>query len=193
MQTVPSGGRLANPALRQGLIFGVILGILQVIYSFVANFVNLGSISTVIVFGLYLVLPLVAALRSTPQTGRLTTGLLTGLLAGFLGSFINALVAFVSALINIDAVVQSTIAAAKSQNVKDTSVYTPNLILTVLAVTLLFIIVLASLVGLAGGALGGVIGRNRAQTPAQEYEESMFVQPAATSERSESSEVPPAP
>src|SRR5689334_14997660 len=133
MQTAPARGRLANPALRQGLIFGVILGILQVIYSFVANFVNLGSISTVIVFGLYLVLPLVAALRSTPQTGRLTTGLLTGLLAGFLGSFINALVAFVSALINIDAVVQSTIAAAKSQNVKDTSVYTPNLILTVLA------------------------------------------------------------
>ncbi|HEV2583446.1 MAG TPA: hypothetical protein VGT44_21480 [Ktedonobacteraceae bacterium] len=110
------------------------------------------------------------------QTGKLGTGILAGFVAGLTSTIISSLVSLILTLPNLDALRQNLQQAANQQHVSIT--YTNSLVIEVLAISLLFSLVLGSLLALAGGAIGGYMGKGSALPPPQEeYREAMFVPP----------------
>jgi hypothetical protein len=164
--------RVSNPALRQGLFFGIILAIILIGFSFISNF--LGILGTLIVFALYLVFAFLAGRRASQSTGRLTTGVIAGLLTGVISALINSIVSAIFVASNFAMLLQSFKASAKAQGQNPNSI-TSSYVINAIAVSILITIVLAILLGLVGGAFGGNIGRRRAQLPPTDgYQESTF-------------------
>src|SRR5260370_10980712 len=154
--------RVSNPALRQGLFFGIILAIILIGFSFISNF--LGFLGPLIVFALYLVFAFLAGQRASQSTGRLTTGVIAGLLTGVVSTVINYIIYVIFLSLNFDTILKSFKASAKAQGQNPNSI-TSSSIITTIVINILINIVLAILLGLAGGAFGGNIGRRRAQLP----------------------------
>src|SRR5579884_940057 len=94
MQQVRSG----HPALQNGLLFGTILGIVEIILPFLLT--TLGFIINVL---LYFFLVGYAGYRAAARTGKVSTGLVAGLLVGLLSSVIACIPLLVYYLSNIDA------------------------------------------------------------------------------------------
>jgi hypothetical protein len=159
--------RVGNPALRQGLIYGVILGIALLALSIVVG----GSL--IFIVALCLLAAILAGRRASQETGRITTGTLAGLWTGLFGILIPLIISFVLLLINIDAIVKS----ANSQHQQITT----SLVITNTLINFAFFIVLGVLFGAAGGLIGGSLGRRRAQLPpAEEYQETMVEPPSSS-------------
>lgn len=75
--------RPGHPALREGLVFGIILGIYGFVASLLQNFVFLHSLDTVFAvmyFIITITLTLLAGVRASQKTGRVRTGALAGLI-----------------------------------------------------------------------------------------------------------------
>src|SRR5260370_26068683 len=163
MQNVLS--RVRNPALHQGLFFGIILGIALLAISF---------INTKFYITLFLILlaAFLAGRRASQETGRMTTGTLAGLWTGLIGIFIPSIISLILLLINIDAVRKSAQNAANNQHQHIT--YTNSLLLEGLVIPFLYLIAFVVLLGVIGGLVGGILGRRRAQIPPPEvYQEAM--------------------
>lgn len=111
MQSILTSSR--RPALRQGLIFGVALGIIEVLFSYVSQVVQLGFLSTLIAYGLYLVFGLIAGLRAAEQTGRTKTGVVAGLWTGLFSSLISSIVSFILTIVNINSIIVTLQDAAR--------------------------------------------------------------------------------
>jgi hypothetical protein len=161
--------RVRNPSLRQGLLFGIILGIIMLALSFIiTNFY--------ITLALILIAAFLAGRRASQETGRMTTGTLGGLWTGLIGTFIPSLILMVLFLINIEAYRKNAQAAADQQHLHIT--YTNTVLLEGLLINFLFLLILGILFGLLGGLVGGSFGRRRTQSPVEEYQEAMFVHPS---------------
>ena len=184
MQSISS--RPGRPALRQGLIFGVALGIIEVVFSYISQFVALGAISILIVYLLYLVFGLIAGMRASQQTGTIRTGLVAGLWTGLFSSLISSIVSFIITIANLNAIIANLQDTARKTH-QDPSIYTTQTVLEIELFFLAIIIVIAILLGLAGGAIGGAMGKNRANIPTQEYQETYFNPPSSAS----TTEAPP--
>src|SRR5947209_2898520 len=104
MQSVARSG---SPALRQGLIFGVILAVVQIGFGLLSNAIGLGLLGTIVVLILYLVFGIIAGQRASIRTGRVGTGVLAGFLAGLIGSIIYSVFSVILTLANIDSIRQS--------------------------------------------------------------------------------------
>src|SRR5579863_10001165 len=171
--------RVSNPALRYAIIFGLILLVVQVAFSYLSGFLGLGSIGTYVALAIYLLFGLLAGQRASTRTGKLGTGVLSGFLTGLIGSFLVSLLSFILDYVNIDYIRQQFQQASTSQHLGIT--YTNALVLQVFVISLALEIVLGCLLALAGGAIGGYIGRGRVQLPPpSEYEESMFSPPSSS-------------
>jgi len=167
-----------NPALQQGLMWGFILGIVQIAFSFISG--SLGIIGTLIALALYLVFAWMAGQRASQRTGRTATGVWAGLLTGAISALLSVIVSGVFAFTNFDAIVRSFKNSAKSQGVNPNSV-TPQTVTTTIIASILITFVLAILLGLVGGALGVSRGRRRAlPPPTDQYQESMSEPPSRT-------------
>lgn len=172
MQSV---SRISSPALRQGLIFGVILAVVEIAFSFLSQIIALGLIGSLIALVIYLVFGALAGQRASAQTGRVGTGVLAGFLSGLIASVISAIVSIVLTLTNIDAIRQNAQQIANQQGLHIT--YTNALVIQSVILALVFVIVLSALIALGGGAIGGFMGRNRAPLPPTQYQELMFAPP----------------
>jgi hypothetical protein len=178
-----------NPALQQGLMWGFILGIVQIAFSFISG--SLGLIGTLIALALYLVFAWMAGQRASQRTGRTATGVWAGLLTGAISALLSVIVSGVFAFTNFDAIVQSFKNSAKSQGINPNSV-TPQTVTTTIITSIVITFVLAVLLGLVGGALGGSRGRRRALPPTDDqYQESMFEPPSRNSPVEPPSRTPP--
>jgi hypothetical protein len=177
-----------NPALQQGLMWGFILGIVQIAFSFISG--SLGIIGTLIALALYLVFAWMAGQRASQRTGRTATGVWAGLLTGAISALLSVIVSGVFAFTNFDAIVQSFKTAAKSQGTNPNLV-TRQTVATTIIISILITFVLAILLGLVGGALGGSRGRRRAPPPTDQYQESMFEPPSRNSPVEPPSRTPP--
>jgi hypothetical protein len=163
--------RVRNPALRQGLIFGTILGFILLVISFFSS----GLTITLI---LCLLAAFIAGMRASQETGRITTGTLAGLWTGLIGIFIPSIISIVLLLINIDAVRKSAQDAANKLS-NHPIIYTNSLLLGGLLINFVILLALGVLLGVLGGAIGGSFGRRRAPLPpAEEYHEAMFEPPS---------------
>ena len=151
--------RVRNPALRQGLIFVIILGVILLAISFIfTNFY--------ITLFLILIASFLAGTRASQETGRITTGTLAGLWTGLIGMFIPSIISVIFVLVNIDSYLKSLQAAADKQHQHIT--YTNSIVLTSLLINALFLLILGILPGAIGGLLGGIFGSRRAQVSSVE-------------------------
>ena len=174
--------RVRNPALRQGIIFGVILGIVLLAISF------LGFSSLTITFIICLLASFIAGMRASQETGRITTGTLSGLWTGLIGTFIPSIIFTILFLINIDAYRNSEQTIANQQHLHIT--YTNSMLLEGLLFSVLLLLLVGVLFGVCGGVVGGLFGRRRpSNPPVEEYKEAMYETPS-TSETVESTLVP---
>ncbi len=176
----------SRPALRQGLIFGIALGIIEVLFSYISQVVVLGGIGTIIAYGLYIVFGFFAGMRAAQLTGRTRTGVVAGLWTGLFSSLVSSLVSFILIVININSVI-ATLQNQARQAHTDPTVYTGQTVIEIELFLLAIVIIVALLLGLAGGAIGGSIGKNRTNIPTQEYQETLFEPPT----RESTMEMPP--
>ena len=173
--------RIRNPALRYGLMFGLILFVIEIVLSFLAGL--LGAFITLLSLAAYLVLAFLAGQRASQETGLLRTGLLAGFWTGVFGELISAILSLILTFLNLDTIRQSnqnyaakTLHETPSQVMAITNAAIINNLLLQLAVS----IVIASLLGLLAGAIGGYMGRKRAAPPRDPYQEAMFEPPSTT-------------
>lgn len=152
--------RAGNPALQNGLLFGIILGVLEVALS-----LTLGSIGFVICLVLYLGMVGFAGYRASARTGKVSTGLVAGLFVGLFSSVIGSLGLFIFTLPHVDAMRQLLQQQANTFNQGVTINYTTNVVIAYLALLLVILIVGSSSLALGIGAIGGAIGKGNA--PAQ--------------------------
>ena len=89
--------RQGHPALREGLFFGMILGVFEIVSGLLQNLAGLHSLNTffsVVFLVLTIALILLAGIRASQKTGRVSTGALAGLIVELVSSvfvFINIL------------------------------------------------------------------------------------------------------
>ncbi len=151
----PSSTRSGVPWLRQGLIFGALLGLIRIIILIIGSFIHLLIIGAMIDFFLvpflFLVGGVYAGLRASQQTGKMSTGILAGLVAGLFA----ALIYFFALSIYIAVLLNST-----GHKVAPLVFFSPSG-----ALVLLFSILPALVAGLVGGIIGGAVGSSERRTP----------------------------
>ncbi len=168
--------RVSNPALRYGILWGVIFGFVLI----AATFLGIISLGLIIPLVLALVAGLLAGRQAGQKTGRTVTGTLSGLWTGLIGSLILSLLIMILILVNVDAIRQASQQYANSHHQHIT--YTNSDIIVGYLINQGLLIVSGVLFGLAGGTVGGMMGRSRWRPPSEteEYQEAMFEPPSKT-------------
>jgi hypothetical protein len=168
--------RISNPALRQGLIFGLIFGVAQIALGY---FVSLGLF---ILLALYFVVALFAGRRASKQTGSLKMGVLAGFWTGLFSNLVTVIFTLFFLFTQTNLVVSNVKTAARQagQPTNTINAITAGSVIESELILILIGLVVAVLFGLAGGALGGLMGRNRAAPPKDQYQEAMFEPPSTT-------------
>jgi hypothetical protein len=170
--------RVRNPALRQGLIIGIFLGVILLGLSFVISDLTITLI-------LCLVAAFIAGMRASRETGRISTGTLAGMWTGLFGLLVPALISFGLLLFNLDAIRKSAQANADKQHLHIT--YTNSVIINNLLINFVIIIALGVLFGVVGGVGGGFLGRRRApQLPAVVADDVTYVEASTATPQDES-------
>ncbi len=152
--------RSGNPALHNGLLFGMILGIVEIVLYFL--FGTLGLILSLLFF---LFLVGYAGYRASTCTGKVSTGVVAGVLVGLLSSVIASIPLLLYILTNSDA-----IRVQVQQQIAGNSMYqgvtvTNTLMLASVILFLLVLVAGATLLGLGIGSIGGVLGKRQAPSP----------------------------
>jgi hypothetical protein len=157
--------RSGNPALQNGLLFGVILGAMEVVFS-----LTLGNVGFLICLIFYLGIIGFAGYRASARSGKVSTGLVAGLLAGLFSSIIGSLGLFLYLLPNLDTLRNLLQQQATTLNQGFVINYTNNVVIGLVLLLLVIMILGSSLLALGIGAIGGAIGKGRAPVaPAPPY------------------------
>ncbi len=147
-----------HPALREGLVFGVILGIISFATDLLHNFLNsntLISMIGVLFLIITITLNLLAGVRASQQTGRVGTGALAGLIMQLISSLLGVISILTELFVfnsQLHRLFQSLSPAAASDMAQQ--FITAQIIYTVVVLV----------IGAVIGAIGGLIGR-RIQLP----------------------------
>ncbi len=160
--------RRGSPALKYGILFGILLGAFFVVLTLLTNYLNLGSFALFITLGgfiLALIVYLLAGIRASQETGMMGTGAFAGLWTGVVSVIIGFLGALLLSYLNLGTLRQqvATTAQTVAHQVHQTlPATTDQLLLSTAIVTGLTGLVVSILLGLIVGAIGGAIGRGRA-------------------------------
>ncbi len=152
--------RSDNPALHNGLLFGMILGIVEIVLYFL-----FGTLGLILSLLLFLFLVGYAGYRASTCTGKVSTGGVAGVLVGLLSSVIASIPLLLYILTNSDA-----IRVQVQQQIAGNSMYqgvtvTNTLMLASVILFLLVLVAGATLLGLGIGSIGGVLGKRQAPSP----------------------------
>ncbi len=167
------------PAIRWGVIFGVIIGIIGI----VDNVIIRAAFGSVLSSGnqqqlvnasggllalscvpclLYLALLFVSGIFPARDSGRVSQGAIGGLIAGVVGEIISGIVGLI-----LDAINPMTIPSSAGT----TSTISP---VGLGAVGLIIALVILGALGAGLGALGGLVGKNQYRGPVAGYQPSMY-------------------
>jgi hypothetical protein len=155
--------RPARPALRQGLIFGVILAVVEVVLPYISGFLGSALLIDLVAIVIFLGFGYFAGRRAAASTGRLGTGALAGFLTGLIGTLLPSIVLFVYYLFNLDAIRQTL----QKQAAKGSTPITNGDIIFAIILSSLQNLLLPVLITLIGGAIGGFLVRRRVQEAKQ--------------------------
>jgi len=152
--------RSGNPALHNGLLFGMLLGIVEIVL-----YLLFGTLGLILSLLLFLFLVGYAGYRASTSTGKVSTGVVAGVLVGLLSSVIASLPLLLYILTNSDA-----IRVQVQQQIAGNSMYqgvtvTNTLILASVILFLVVVVAGATLLGLGVGSIGGVLGKRQAPSP----------------------------
>lgn len=166
--------RVRQPSLRQGLIFGLILEVIQFILGFISA---LAAVESLIALALFAIFGYLAGQKAAKETGKLATGALAGLFTGVIGFVLVGLLTFIEGVTLVQQFV-NYYTTHPAPGVKP-STYTPSFVLTNIAINLFMGLTISTLIAIIGGTIGGLVGRSRARVAeSDEYEEAMFVPPS---------------
>jgi hypothetical protein len=169
MQPVPppSPGRVI---FREGLIFGVLLGMVHSALYFLSGTLlaqsGLSLLGFLLIVFLWLGVFFWAGVRGAKQTGRVGTGSLTGLVAAVFAGVIAFIALMLYASMNMPAisdVFQNIAEADRARGVQVT--YTTSSIMVLFAACGTVLLLLGIGMGAAMGALGGLLGRSQSTVP----------------------------
>jgi hypothetical protein len=161
-----SASRPGHPALREGLVFGMILGIFELVAGLLQNFVALHSLDTVfsvMFLILTIALNLLAGIRASQQTGRVSTGALAGLIVELISSVFGT-IKILADIFVFDTLLHRWLLPATSEQAQQ---FNTNQFVTFVIIGLISGFVVLPLLGALIGAIGGLIGRGRALLPMQ--------------------------
>lgn len=167
--------RLGSTPVTIGLIFGVILAFVLVLYSLIAPFVaqTLGTISLFVDIAIYLIFGFLAGRRASRMTGKLSSGVVAGALAGLVSSLLSGIYALILTYVNLNYYVQQAQIIANKQHPR--IIITPGYILQAELAYLVTPLLFSFLLVLIGGTLGGFLGKGRARVaPAEETPEEVI-------------------
>ena len=159
---------MKNPSFKQGLIWGISVGIAQFIVDFINTSTNIGAFSlllTVLVFLFGIAAYLIAGWLAAKQTGKVSTGTIAGLWTGVFYGIIGAIGTIVTISTNLSARLAQVQDFANQMQLQIH--YTPGLLLAGGIIDALVGAAFAIGIGSGIGALGGLIGRS--QAPKQPY------------------------
>lgn len=170
--------KVRQPALRYGLIFGLILEAIQILFLGIlsnAMPMTLGQIITIVVLVLFVVFGFIAGMKTARETGKWYSGVVAGLCTGALGFIVFG----VLSLINDIVFLQQYVNYGSTHPVPGTTAadYTSASVLMRFAANLLGGLIFYTLISVVGGTIGGLVGRNRAAVSDSAYEEAMFIPP----------------
>ena len=168
-------------AFRVGLIFGVIVAIILIAIGVVERLIpgapgitlGLGAVSIIVSLVAYFF----AGFRASSRSGKVSTGLLAGMWTGLISSFLNAIIAVILAIPNLPEAARQANSILDQSGQQISFRYDETSVLAVLIGTHIVLILLAGIVGLGVGAIGGAAGKGRAPLSQQQYQESLYQSP----------------
>ena len=150
-----STSRPRHPALREGLVFGVITGIIGIAFNLLQNYVvsgMLGNILGVLSFMVIIALILLAGVRASQWTGRVGTGALAGVIMELIAFLLGTLLTLTRLFIH---------GTLLHQMFLNTTVWPVLQFITLSGISLMVFLLLGAVIG----AMGGLIGRKRERLP----------------------------
>lgn len=184
--------QLGSRPLTIGIIFGVILSFVLILYGFIAPVLQqtLGTISLFVNIAIYVILGFLAGRRASRLTGQLISGVAAGALAGLISALLTGIYELVVTYLNINYYVQQAQIVANKQHpvIHITPAYYMQAELEYLITPLLFSFLLV----LIGGTMGGLLGRNRARLApvAEEQGQEQVITSTATPVQDEEDDAP---
>ena len=178
----PHSQRGKFSALRIGLLFGVILGVILILLNLIGALVKipaLGLATLILIIIIALVAYFFAGFRASGQSGKISTGLLAGMWTGI---FSSILATIGNVIIALPSLPEATAAANKGIvefGGQSSFRYTETTYLLAEIVVFILLAVLSSAIALGVGAIGGAVGKGRAPLPQQAYQESLYQSPMA--------------
>src|ERR1700680_898340 len=172
--------RIKNPALRNGLIFGVILTLVVIVFTLVSPYLLqlLGQVTSYIGLAILIILVVLAGQRASKLTGKISTGALAAFIAGIFSSLLTSILFFVLVYVNINYYVQQAQLYANTQ--KPILHVTPDLVIQSELQQAVVSLICYAVLALIGGLAGAYMGSRRARlSPPVEYEESANVVPSS--------------
>jgi hypothetical protein len=155
-----------HPALREGLIFGTISGILEIVSGLlqgVAGLHILNTVSSVLFLILFIAFNLQAGVRASQQTGRVSTGAYAGLIVE-LTSAVFGFFGFLANIFVYNTILHTWFLQATSGH--DQQFYLNQFAIIAISEIIMSFVVFP-LLGAVIGAIGGAIGTRRVSLPTQ--------------------------
>jgi hypothetical protein len=160
-----------------GAIYGVILGVIQILVSLFAP----GIAKTIIDVIIWLVGFFLIGMFAARQTGRVGTGALVGLVAGLIGGIIVVIYGIIQITGNGPQITQALNQAVHTARQRGSSISLSTMHAIIVAGIVVGLIVsVAFQLGLGAGigALGGLVGRRQAPpAPSAPYADNMWTPP----------------
>src|SRR6266851_409677 len=148
--------RSGHPALLYGLSSGAIIAIIGILlFLFIVGFLG-HAVSA--------------------RTGRVSSAVLAGFLSGLTSFVILSVATVIFVLVNMNLVLQDLQQRADALNQGIT--YTNGLVIGSVIIVMVIVTIVGCLVALGVGAIGGAIGKGRAQVPPSQYQGSMYMPPS---------------
>ena len=164
----------SRPALKQGILFGVIVGVILIVYlllNYLVYNATLTLIVGIIAFLVELGLYAFAGYRASAITGKTGTGAIAGLFTGLFGGLIGAVTSIILLFLFVDTTRIRALSLATSAAIRQ--IYTNSFIITTGLLAALLGLALAIGYGAGLGAIGGLLGKRRAPQ-AQPYQEALY-------------------
>jgi hypothetical protein len=184
--------RSGNPAVRYGLIFGGIIGVLRLIgtviqygtggrRAFAASAGGAGMGRGTIAFTCLsllvgLVIYFLAGMFAARETGRTGSGAVSGLIAALIGGAIGLLITLIAVLTVPAADWYSVFTSAGAQNVHSPEAAKAGAVIAVMILALVGLLIGVG-IGAGVGALGGLAGKGRYSGPVNSYQEAFYQSP----------------
>ena len=163
--------RSGHPALLYGLGAGVIIALIGIIF-----YLALHGLGLIIAFLLLLLIVGFVGYRVSARTGRVSSAVLAGFLSGLISCVILSVAIVMFVLGNMNLVLQDLQQRADALNQGIT--YTNGLVIASTIILMVIVTIVVCLVALGVGAIGGAIGKGRAQVPPSRYQGSMYMPPS---------------